>query len=84
MKMYLRDVEVDAEFVPRQPDEKIKEWLGDQLVSWEADTLTVEISEGSVMEAPPGWLLVSWPDGWFSISSPGTAQRLFEPASTGE
>lgn len=78
MKKQLRTTVVDTREVPDGYDYEIVDWLGDRYVRWEERTVTVLDMEGRKVHATPGWLLVRWPDGGFTVSSPASAVRHYE------
>lgn len=77
MRKRLRNEIVDTREVPDARDESIVAWLGDRYVQWQDDGVTVLDMEGRTVRARAGWLMVRWPDGGFTVSSPASAERVY-------
>lgn len=76
--MRLRDAVVDTRTVPASPDEEIARWLGDRILAWNTHGLRIINRDGDVVVPPPGFLLVRWPDGSLTITSPAAAALTYE------
>ena len=47
------------------------------------DGVTVLDMEGRTVRARAGWLMVRWPDGGFTVSSPASAERVYQDLADG-
>jgi hypothetical protein len=76
-----RPVRVELRTWTGRAEPDLREWLGAAGHHFDGEQLVIHGDDNVPLR--PGWKLVRWPDGAITVSSPRSAERLYQPVTAG-